>query len=72
MKTIAALLIATLAATPAIAEPCVWGTNRPAIDVMTTNRIDPSAPQMRCTQTTTERVVDGQVRTTKTWNFSVR
>jgi hypothetical protein len=30
------------------------------------------APQMRCEQTTTERVVDGQVRTTRTWNFSVR
>lgn len=39
---------------------------------MTTNRIDPNAQQMRCEQTTTERIVDGQTRTTRTWNFSVK
>jgi len=72
MKTIAAIL-AIIAATPALAEPCVWGANRPAIDVMTTNRIDPSAPQARCDMTVIQRVMpDGQVRTTKTWNFSVK
>ena len=70
MKTLAAVL-ALIAATPAAAEPCQWGTNRPAIDVVKTNRIDENAPQMRCTQTTTERVVDGQVQTTRTWNFSI-
>lgn len=71
MKTIAAVL-ALIAATHATAERCQWGTNRPALDVIKTNRIDPNARQMRCTQTTTEHVQpDGQVRTTRNWNFSI-
>lgn len=57
----------------ASADPCVFGTNRPGSDVNPAQRIDPNAPQMRCTQTVTERRVDtrGTTQQVKTWNFAI-
>jgi hypothetical protein len=44
MRTLAAAILAILAATPAVAEPCQIGTNRPGIDASPAQRIDARAP----------------------------
>jgi hypothetical protein len=56
-----------------MAEPCVWGTNRPGIDTNPAVRADPNAPRMRCDMTVTEHTDprDGHKFKETVWNFSV-
>lgn len=72
MRTIATLLLIAISA-PAAADPCQVGTNRPGIDANPAQRIDSSAPQMRCTQTVVRsQAPDGRTFERRTWNFEVR
>jgi hypothetical protein len=72
------LLILAATAAPALAEPCVWGSgnqiDHPASDVYAdpAGRIDPNAPQMRCSMTVYDKVLpNGQVRQVRDWHFAI-
>jgi hypothetical protein len=72
MRTIAVLILIAIFA-PAAAEECRIGTNRPGIDADPAQRIDASAPRMRCEQTIVRsQAPDGRSVERRQWNFEVR
>ena len=71
----AILLLAALVGLAGIqetaAEPCVFGSNRPAIDTMT-RRLTPGATVIACDQKTVPMVRPaGEVRPMRVWSFGV-
>ena len=67
-----AILILLLMTGAAAAEPCQFGTNRPAIDTMTRNHA-PGANVATCTQREVPMTrPDGSVRPMRVWSFDVK
>lgn len=69
MRTILILAAALALTTAAQAEPCQFGTNRPAIDTMDRNII-PGGTTVACEQrTVTMTTPSGRERDVKMWTF---
>jgi hypothetical protein len=69
MRTIMVLAAALALTTAAQAEPCQFGSNRPAIDTMDRN-ITPGGTTIACIQrTVTLQTPSGRERDVKMWTF---